>query len=69
MRREKADKFLGDAEWIVDWSLFFENWIYTAIIHHDTKEVRPCHGYFVPHPIGIRNRAIAKRLGYTFNNN
>lgn len=69
MRRVQTDKYLGNSEWIEDWSVFFGDFIWTAIIDHDRKEVRPCHGYFVPHPIGIRNRGIAKRLGYTFNNN
>jgi hypothetical protein len=44
-----------------------ELWI--ASINHETKEVRPTHGYFKKHPHGYRSEQYAKHIGYTFNNN
>lgn len=39
-----------------------------ATIHHNTKEVKPDHGYFSPHPYSKYSKKVAKELGYEFNN-
>jgi hypothetical protein len=48
---------------------YFDRLVATAIINHESKEVRPTHGYFLPHHYGKLNKKIADKLGYIFNNN
>lgn len=57
-----------DTVWIMRWSPYFGNYVKTAWIDHDKKEIRPCHGYYIPHHIGLLNEKYAKRIGYIFNN-
>ena len=48
---------------------YFEKMVRIATIDHEKKEIRPSHGYFAPHPHSKYSKKIAKKLGYTFNNN
>jgi len=54
---------------ILGYEPFFKENITIAIIDHDQKEVRPAHGYFFPHPLGLISKRYARILGYNFNNN
>jgi len=35
-------------------------------VNHESKAVRPCHGYYAPHPTGKRLKKYAKVLGYEY---
>jgi hypothetical protein len=48
---------------------YFEKEVVVGTINPTMKEVRPAHGYFMPHPFGKCLNRLAKKLNFTFNNN
>ncbi len=54
---------------ILRYEPYFNERVATAIINHELKEIRPTHGYFYPHKYGKMNKQLAKKIGYSFNNN
>ena len=65
----KNKAMIVQAQFILGWEPYFNKDVRIASIDHMSKEIRPCHGYFFPHPWGKKVKAYAKKLGYTFNNN
>ena len=61
------DSYIKD-DYIFRYEPYFEKMVMTAKIDHVNKEVRPCHGYFIPNPYGKLNESLAKEIGYIFNN-
>ena len=53
---------------ILNFEPYFNDYVITATICHNSKEIKPSHGYFYPHKYGKINKLVAKKLGYTFNN-
>lgn len=52
--------------WIMGYEPYFHKDVFIARIHEATKEIRPCHGYFCPHPYGKKVKAFARRNGYNY---
>ena len=44
----------------------FNKHVIVAHIDHDNKEIRPTHGYFVPHTYGKKVQKYAESIGYEF---
>jgi hypothetical protein len=55
-------------DYIFRYEPYFDSMVKTAYLDHVNKEVRPCHGYFIPNPYGKLNEDLANTLGYRFNN-
>lgn len=51
---------------ILNFEPYFNDYVTTATICHNSKEIRPCHGYFKPHKYGKYNEKLAIKLGYKF---
>jgi len=62
----KKDKFNTGNDTIYRLEPYFNDTVPTAIINHENKTVRPCHGYYSKHPYAKLNKAIAVRMGYTW---
>lgn len=65
----KSTRYELSGDVVLRYEPYFECKVPTAKINHELKEVRPSHGYFMPHPYGKLNKKLADRLGYSFNNN
>lgn len=48
---------------------FFNCFVKIASIHHKSKTIRPCHGYFMPHKYGKLANKYANTINFYFNNN
>ena len=64
MRKRKQTEWdiKQNLEWleVADFSGFY----YTCgLIHHNKKEVSPCHGYYYPNPMATQMMKYAKRIG------
>jgi hypothetical protein len=51
---------------IMGYEPYFGKDVITGFINHESKTIRPAHGYFPPHRYGVENRKYAKDLGYNF---
>ena len=51
---------------ILGFEPYFNDFVVVGTINHNTKRIRPTHGYFYPHKYGKRMKAMAKKLNYTF---
>ena len=53
---------------IFDWEYRLQMNVWIAFYHPMRNEVRPCHGYFAPHPHGKRLQKKCAKFGIVFNN-
>ena len=51
---------------IMGYEPYFGKEVVTGFINHESKTIRPTHGYFPPHRHGVENVKYAKDLGYKF---
>ena len=58
---------IGDK--IMGYEPYFEKDVIVASINNQNKEIRPAHGYFMPHKYGVISKKYADSIGYNFNNN
>lgn len=67
MRKRKQTEWdiKQNLEWleVADFSGFY----YTCgLIHHNKKEISPCHGYYYPNPMATQMMKYAKKIGYKY---
>ena len=58
---------IGDK--IMGYEPYFDKDVIVASINNKNKEIRPAHGYFIPHKYGVISKKYADSIGYDFNNN
>ena len=47
---------------------YFQRNVEVGFIMPDKKVIKPSHGYFFPHPYGKKMKAVAKKIGFVFDN-
>lgn len=62
----KGKRFIVEDEWIYGYEPFFDGYVKIASIHEKTKQIRPTHGYYPPHPYGKATKSYAIRNGYDY---
>jgi len=65
-KEPKANAVIFDGKTFYGYEPYFEKQVEIARIYGDG--IRPMHGYFYPHPLGKRVKAMAKKLGVKFIN-
>lgn len=67
MRKRKQTEWdiKQNLEWleVADFSGFYYS---CGLIHHNKKEISPCHGYYYPNPMATQMMKYAKKIGYKY---